>query len=382
MDGKEQNATARSEADDLNLIEQVQRIKREVFQEKQALVNWRQVSIELRRLRERIISSEVLSSKKRNEWLTWIGTWQGYAKAGSLFQAEPLAKEMLLELERLDVEIFLATERKIDWAIVWEHRGRIDSLLHRLPPTSKRLKELGYHHFDELVKKLKLIHAARGEEGKTTSAAISARISASLSDARAQGIVPRREEIVRIQKPITQLMNASIDRRRSAELYKELSLAQAGSRKALVEGSKDLRRLWQGLAACKPILLHDHRESNFAMLAQLQKNLHAAWNLWLSGWTRLRDARVKSFKIVGATAIARLGVKLDYLVAKLEHKRGHILELESKYEWSEDDGAKEHVAHRLQRDAVQARRLKQEIRATRNELERLERSNSTSDDQL
>jgi len=375
------NSTAISQ-DELDLIERAQRIKREVFQENQALVNWQQVSIDLHLLRERVVLGKDLSRATRKEWLTWINTWERYAKAGSLFRVDPCVTQMLRELERLDVEIFLAAERKINWSTVWEHRVQIHSLIHKLPLTLEPLRDLGYRHFDQLVNKAKGIFASRSRELGATSAGVSARICSTLTDVGSQRIVPRPEDIALAPRMLSQLLKSPTDQRRSATVYNELYQAQESSRQVLMESAKDLRRLWQGLIACKPLLLQEHRDLAFTKLQQLQKDLHAVWKLWLRSWGRIREARLRSLKVGGATSAERLDTRMHYLLAELAHKQGRILEIESQYEWSDNNVAKKRFAIGLQRTAAEMRNLKVEIKTIRQELHGLRPKKSASENEL
>lgn len=375
------NPRATSEDDD-ELVAQAHRITVEVFQEESSDVNWTRISVELRLLRERALSGRSLSPAKRKEWLTWVNRWERYARAGSLLRTDPSATEMLRELERLDIEIYLAGETKIDWSTVWGHRVQIHSLIHNLPLTSEPLRDLGYRHFDELVNKAKAIFASRSRELEATSADVSARICSTLTDVGNQRIVPRPEDLALAPRLLSQLLKCPTDGGRSRTLYNELYQAQEASRHALMESSRDLRRLWLGLITCKPLLLQEHRDLAFTKLQQLQKDLHALWKLWLRSWGRIREARLRSLKVGGATSAELLETRMHYLLAELAHKRGRILEIESQYEWSDNNVVKNGLAISLRRTAAAMRNLTLEIKTIRQELHGLRQKKSVSENQL
>ena len=356
------------------LLTHALRISSEAFKDNQERVDWQLISAELEKMKTLLRDTTTLSLEEKQDWWFTVKFWERNVKAGPHFRADPQGKSMLLELGRLEVKIFMATERGTGLSEVWEEVKRVRSFLRHTRFVASQLKVIGSRHCDELVKKLKAIQARRDKDTEAISEILSARILATINATTAaftEDLMRYVPKMVPTPKSLAPLLDSSAEPRSYSEVYQRFKLSQTRIRRQLEAWSKELRLHWVGLTGCKPLLLQEGKSETFKLMLKCQNEFHGAWDLWLAGWKQLRAARLKSLTAFGGTTVERLELRLDYLAAQLAYSQAYILELESKYEWSGNDDFRAPLAKQLKREQNTVNRLRKEIREARDDSKKL-----------
>jgi hypothetical protein len=164
------------------------------------------------------------------------------------------------------------------------------------------------------------------------------------------------------------LLDTARDPQERDGIYEKLRLRQEETKRELERLSRNLRLHWGGSTVLKPTLTPEHKTKRFEQLVEVQNKLRSAWDVWLADSRRLDQTRRKALA-TGTAAADLMQLRLDLLVAQLAHKEAHILALESKYEWYQNNEMRGRVAQELFDGRNTARLLKEQIRDARRRVE-------------